>query len=75
MSPRGPARGRRLARAAYVGRVNGDLRDVSRLLEAAERGDPGAGESLEAAVARSYLLLVDQMKEKHDLDVGEGVEP
>jgi DNA-binding CsgD family transcriptional regulator len=60
LSPRGPDRGRRLARAAYVGRVNGDLRDVSRLLDAAERADPAAGESLEAAVARSYLLLVDQ---------------
>lgn len=60
LSPRPADRGRRLTRAAYVGRVNGDLRDVSRLLAEAERADPQSGESLEAAVATSYLLLTDQ---------------
>ena len=60
LSPRPADRGRRLVRAAYVGRVTGDLRDVHRLLVEAERADPASGGSLEAAVATSYLLLTDQ---------------
>ncbi len=60
LSPRPADRGRRLTRAANVGRVNGDLRDVSRLLEEAQRADPQCSESLEAAVAASHVLLTDQ---------------
>ena len=49
-------RGRRLARAAYLGRASTDLRDVSRLLAEAERADSESRASLEAAVAAAYQL-------------------
>ena len=56
LSPARRHRGRRLAQAAYVGRMSGDLRDVRWLLAEAEQADPGSSESLEAAVAASYVL-------------------
>ncbi|WP_433213150.1 AAA family ATPase [Microtetraspora malaysiensis] len=59
LSPRPADRARRLVRAAYIGRLKGDLRDVSRLLTEAQQADPASGESLEAAVTMSYLLLTD----------------
>lgn len=51
-------RSRRMAEAAYVGAdVTGDLRNVSRLLDTARQAAPDASESLQAAMAASYLLL------------------
>jgi len=58
LSPRRPDRGRRLARAAYIGAdVAGDLENVSLLLDEARRADPEIGESLAAAVAAAHGLL------------------
>jgi DNA-binding CsgD family transcriptional regulator len=58
LSVSGPDRSRRMAEAAYVGAdVTGDLRNVSRLLDDARQTDPDASESLQAAMAASYLLL------------------
>ncbi|MFF3579402.1 helix-turn-helix transcriptional regulator [Streptomyces mirabilis] len=57
LTPAGPERARRLARAAYTGaNLTGDLRDVPRLLDDARRTAPGPG-SLAAAVAGSAYLL------------------
>ncbi|MFD9368494.1 AAA family ATPase [Streptomyces sp. NPDC060020] len=57
LTPRGPERARRLARAAYTGAsLTGDLRAVPRLLDDARRTAPGPA-SLAAAVAGSAYLL------------------
>ncbi|MGW1255659.1 helix-turn-helix transcriptional regulator [Streptomyces sp. NPDC002513] len=57
LTPEGPERARRLAKAAYTGaNITGDLRDVPRLLDDARRAAPGAG-SMAAAVAGSAYLL------------------
>lgn len=58
LTPRGPARGRRLAHAAYVGAdVTGELLAVPRLLARARAADPDVDRSLAAAVATAHLLL------------------
>jgi hypothetical protein len=58
LSPRGAARARRLAEAAYVGAsVAGELRNVPHLLNQARRADPDGGGSLQTAVAAAYHLL------------------
>jgi DNA-binding CsgD family transcriptional regulator len=58
LSPHHADRGRRLARAAYLGAtVTGELDTASHLLDDARRADPDPGGSLEAAIAASYLLL------------------
>jgi DNA-binding CsgD family transcriptional regulator len=55
LSPRGPDRARRLARAAYVGAaVAGDLRGVTPLLVQARRADPDGGGALPAAMAAAH---------------------
>ena len=58
LSPQGSERSRRMAEAAYVGAdVTGDLRNVSRLLDEARQTDPAFSQSLQTAMAASYLLL------------------
>ena len=58
LSPDATDRGIRLAEAAYLGAtVNGDLRDVSGLLQAVREVDPEHGGSLAGAVAAAYQLL------------------
>ncbi len=58
LSPTGPDRARRLARAAYVGaEVVGELRSVPHLLLRARRADPGGGDSLQTAMAAACHLL------------------
>ena len=58
LSPDRAERARRLADAAYRGAdVGADLQRAARLLEDADRVDPGARPTLEAAVATAYLLL------------------
>ncbi|MEX5719112.1 helix-turn-helix transcriptional regulator [Geodermatophilus maliterrae] len=57
LSPSGPDRARRLARAAYVGaHAAGELRRVPDLLLQARRADPDGGGSLQTAMAASYHL-------------------
>lgn len=52
------ARGRRLAQAAYLAAdVTGDLRSLSQRLMDARRADPTSAQSLQTAIAASYLLL------------------
>jgi DNA-binding CsgD family transcriptional regulator len=58
LSPSAADRGRRLAKAAYVGaEVAGELRSASALLEDARQADPQQGDSLPAAAAAVYLLI------------------
>jgi DNA-binding CsgD family transcriptional regulator/tetratricopeptide (TPR) repeat protein len=58
LSPRPVDRGRRLAKAAYIGAdVTGDLGAVSHLLEEAEQADPDLSQTLGAALGGAYLLL------------------
>jgi DNA-binding CsgD family transcriptional regulator len=57
LSPAAGERARRLARAAFFGaNLTGDVRDVPRLLDAAQQAAPGA-DSLASAVAASVYLL------------------
>ncbi len=59
LSPSGPGRARRLARAAYVGaQVVGDLRSVPHLLLQARRADPDGGDSLPTAMAAAAHLFL-----------------
>jgi hypothetical protein len=58
LSPAGPDRSARLAKAAYLGAiVTGDLRRVAELLEAARQADPEGGGALAGAIAGAYHLL------------------
>ncbi|QDN84306.1 AAA family ATPase [Streptomyces sp. S1A1-7] len=58
LTPVGRDRGRRLARAAYIGaEVTGDIGSVPRLLADAHHADPGGADALAAAVATSAYLL------------------
>ena len=58
LSPDPSARGRRLARAAFVRAFSeGRLESASLMLREARRDDPGLGDSLPAAAASAYLLL------------------
>ncbi|MET7899710.1 AAA family ATPase [Streptomyces mirabilis] len=58
LTPVGRDRGRRLARAAYIGaEVTGDIGSVPRLLADAQHADPGGADALAAAVATSAYLL------------------
>ena len=57
LSPAPEQRARRLAKAAYCGaNLTGDLREVPRLLDSAQRASPNA-DSLAAAVATAVYLL------------------
>ncbi|MGY1670501.1 AAA family ATPase [Geodermatophilus sp. SYSU D00710] len=59
LSPRGPDRARRLARAAYLGAdVAGELRDVPHLLLRARQADPDGGATLQTATAAAYHLSI-----------------
>ena len=59
LSPHGPDRARRLARAAFVGAdVAGELRSVPHLLLRARRADPDGGDSLSMAMAAAYHLFM-----------------
>lgn len=61
LSPQPAGRNRRLADAAFIGAfLTGQLEDASRLLRDATRGDSTAGETLQAAVTASYLLLTSE---------------
>lgn len=58
LTPAGRDRGRRLARAAYVGaEITGDIGSVPRLLAEAQHADPGGADALAAAVAAAAYLL------------------
>ncbi|MGW9209740.1 AAA family ATPase [Embleya sp. NPDC055664] len=58
LTPVGRERGRRLARAAYVGaEITGDIGSVPRLLADAQHADPGGADALAAAVAAAAYLL------------------
>ena len=58
LSPDRAARSRRLADAAFLGAFSaGQLANAFHLLRDARRSDPTVGETLQAAVATSYLLL------------------
>jgi len=58
LSPSSSERARRLAKAAYLGAdLGGDLYSAARLLEDADRADPGGARTLAAAVATAYLQL------------------
>ncbi|MGW2153961.1 ATP-binding protein [Nonomuraea sp. NPDC001699] len=58
LTPSGPDRGRRLARAAYIGaEMTGDIASVPRLLADAQHADPGGPATLAAAVATAAYLL------------------
>jgi DNA-binding NarL/FixJ family response regulator len=59
LSPHGADRGRRLARAAYVGVVvTGGLRQVPQLILDAQQADPDCRRSLQVASASASLLLL-----------------
>jgi len=59
LSPAPVDRGRRLAKAAFIGAdVTGELRDVSALLADADRTSAEHDGSLETAAAAAFLLLV-----------------
>lgn len=61
LSPQPAGRARRLADAAFIGAfLTGQLEDASRLLRDATRGGSTAGETLQAAVTASYLLLTSE---------------
>lgn len=58
LSPEAAKRAQRLADAAYIGaEVAGELRGASKLLADARAADPHLSQSLQAAVAASYVLL------------------